>query len=275
MKLRDIGPDFFSGGDAVTVGGPLDPPLRVDEVRESVSRLGPWFHNLDLYGVQTAPGHFLGDYPGQKWRRFADALPADLSGATVLDIGCNGGFFSIALKKRGAARVLGIDTNPRYLAQAALVAAVEGVELELRRMSVYEIARMTDTFDIVLFMGVLYHLRHPLLALDLLARYAVRDLLIVQSLLRGSDHVRTLPADHPFEEQEIFDDPGYPRMHFVEHRYAGDPTNWWIPNRACAEAMIRSAGFHILDRPCDDVFVCRRSDHAAVLSDAGTGEESW
>lgn len=264
MKLHDIGPDCFKRDDAVTVRGPIEPPPRRDEVQERVTRLGPWFHNLDLHGVQTAPGHFLGDYPGQKWRRFASALPADLTGASVLDIGCNAGFFSIAMKKRGATRVLGIDTDPRYLAQAALAAALEGVELELRRLSVYEVSRLAETFDVVLFMGVLYHLRYPLLALDLLAEHTVGDLLVVQSLLRGSDDAPLFRADYPFEEEEVFDRPGYPRLHFVEHRYAGDPTNWWIPNRACAEAMIRSAGFRIVDQPCGDVFVCRRADRVGA-----------
>ena len=63
-----------------------------DRVRERAQALGPWFHNMELAGVQTAPEHFLGDYPRVKWERFQDSLPADLSGKTVLDIGCNGGF---------------------------------------------------------------------------------------------------------------------------------------------------------------------------------------
>jgi len=66
--------------------------LSPDRLRREIAALGPWFHNIDLGGVQTAPDHFLGDYPAVKWRRFADALPEDLTGKTVLDIGCNGGF---------------------------------------------------------------------------------------------------------------------------------------------------------------------------------------
>jgi tRNA (mo5U34)-methyltransferase len=52
-------------------------------------------------------------------------------------------------------------------------------------------------------------------------------------------------------------------MYFIENRYAGDETNWWIPNRACAEAMLRSAGFTIVENPEEEVFICRRSDVAA------------
>ena len=62
------------------------------EIKRKVEALGPWFHNLDLNGVSTAPSHFLGDYPAVKWRRFADAIAPNLSGKSVLDIGCNAGF---------------------------------------------------------------------------------------------------------------------------------------------------------------------------------------
>ena len=90
--------------------------LSHDQIRRRVAALGQWFHNIDLNGVQTAPDHFLGDYPAVKWRRFADSIPADLTGKSVLDIGCNAGFYSIEMKRRGADRVLGIDNDERYLA---------------------------------------------------------------------------------------------------------------------------------------------------------------
>jgi tRNA (mo5U34)-methyltransferase len=66
-----------------------------DEIRRRAEALGPWFHNLDLDGVWTAPDHFLGNYPAVKWQGFADAVPRDLTGKSVLDIGCNAGFYSI------------------------------------------------------------------------------------------------------------------------------------------------------------------------------------
>src|SRR5215470_2385747 len=81
-----------------------------------IRALGPWFHNLVLDGIETAPDHFLGDYPRQKFQRFAAALPADLRGKTVLDVGCNAGFYAFEMKRRGAARVVAIDSHPRYLA---------------------------------------------------------------------------------------------------------------------------------------------------------------
>lgn len=230
------------------------------ELRERIEALAPWFHNLNLGGVWTAPDHFLGDYPGDKFRRFESALPADLTGKSVLDLGCNAGFYSMAMKERGAARVLAVDADERYLEQARLAAEVLGhQDIEFRCMSVYDVAAIGERFDVVIFMGVLYHLRHPLLALDLIHAHVADDLLIFQSLQRGSGKPASIERDYPFEEVETFDEPGYPKLHFVEREYAHDWTNWWIPNRAAAEAMLRASGFEIEARADEDVYVCRRT----------------
>lgn len=230
------------------------------EIRKKVQALGPWFHNLDLNGVSTAPAHFLGDYPAVKWRRFADAIPLDLSGASVLDIGCNAGFYSLEMKRRNAARVLGLDSDDEYLQQARFAAEISGLDVEFRRMSVYDVGALGERFDLVLFLGVLYHLRHPLLALDLIHEHVADDLLVFQSMQRGSTRIEQLQEDYDFWATDQFDAAGYPKMHFVEHRYADDWTNWWIPNRACVEAMLRSAGFMITGHPEDEVYVCRRAE---------------
>ncbi len=232
--------------------------LTPEQIRERVRNLGDWFHNLDLRGVKTAPNHFLGDYPAIKWRQFAHAIPYDLRGKTVLDVGCNAGYYSIEMKRRGAERVVGIDYDEGYLAQARFAAQVSNFDIEFRKLSVYDVGALAERFDIVLFLGVLYHLRHPLLALDLLHEYAAKDLLVFQSMLRGADEVEAVAGDYSFAETEQFDKPGYPKMYFVEKCYSRDPTNWWIPNRACAEAMLRSSGFEIVDHPEQEVFVCRR-----------------
>ena len=229
----------------------------LDELRDAAEALGPWFHNIDLGGVMTAPDHFLGDYPAVKWRRFADAMPADLTGKTVLDIGCNAGFYSIQMKLRGASRVLAIDVDPDYLRQARFAAQIIGVNIEFAEMSAYDVGSLGGRFDIVLFLGVLYHLRHPLLALDLIREHVVRDLFVCQSMQRGESGEELLAEDYPFSERAIFDRASFPRLFFVEHRYAGDNTNWWIPNRACTAAMLRSAGFLIEANPEEEVFVCR------------------
>ena len=77
------------------------------------------------------------------------------------------------MKRRGAARVVGVDTDARYLAQARFASEVAGLDIDFRQMSVYDVASLGERFDVVLFMGVLYHLRHPLLALDILCEHVV------------------------------------------------------------------------------------------------------
>ncbi|HYD28076.1 TIGR04290 family methyltransferase [Brevundimonas sp.] len=238
--------------------------LTPDQIRDRVAALGDWFHNMDLKGVRTAPDHFLHDYPANKFARFQQAIPADMTGRSVLDIGCNAGFYSLEMKRRGADRVLGIDFDDRYLEQARFAAEVEDADIEFRKLSVYDLAALNERFDLVIFMGVLYHLRHPLLALDLIHEHVADDLLLFQSMQRGSDEVFPVAADYDFNEQGHFDEPGYPKLHFIEHRYAHDPTNWWAPNAACSAAMLRSAGFEIVDHPESEVFLCRRGPPPAL-----------
>lgn len=232
---------------------PGDPSLQ-----ERIAALGPWFHNLTLGGIETAPDHPLGDYPTFKWRGFAHVLPEDLQGASVLDIGCNAGFYAVEMARRGAGEVVAIDSDPRYLAQATLAAEVTGARMSLHLMSVYDVAKLGRRFDLVIFMGVLYHLRHPLLALDLLWEHAVGDRLLFQTMLRGTEPPVESAPDYAFADWSPFARPGWPRLSFVEHRYANDPTNWFIPNAAGAEAMLRSSGFRVLEHPEPEVYLCAR-----------------
>ncbi|GAC1356043.1 MAG: TIGR04290 family methyltransferase [Acidobacteriaceae bacterium] len=236
------------------------------QMESRIREIGPWFHNLRLGETQTAPEHFLGDYPQVKFERFRDALPEDLSGWSVLDIGCNAGFYSFEMKRRGAARVLGIDTDEHYLRQARFAAEVSGIEVEFERLPVWDVASLRERFDLVIFMGVLYHLRHPLLALDLIHEHVAKNLFLFQSMQRGSREITKLDLDYDFNAPAPFDQPGYPKMHFIEHRYAHDETNWWVPNRACAEAMLRSSGFVIEAQPEEEVYVCR-SQHVETPPD--------
>jgi tRNA (mo5U34)-methyltransferase len=235
------------------------PQSAVEEhtLQAQIESLGPWFHNLHLKGIQTAPNHFLGNYPEAKFASFRHAIPADLTGRTVLDIGCNAGFYSLEMKRRGASRVLGIDTDESYLRQARFAAQVEGANIEFRRLAVWDVASLHETFDLVIFMGVFYHLRHPLLALDLIHEHVARDLMLFQSMQRGSRDIVYPEPDYDFNEPAPFNQPGYPKMHFIEHRYSHDQTNWWVPNRACVEAMLRSSGFNIESQPEDEVYLCR------------------
>jgi tRNA (mo5U34)-methyltransferase len=227
------------------------------DVAKAVEELGPWFHNLHLPdGTQTAPDHPLGDFPRVKWRQLAPALPEDLRGWRALDIGCNAGFYAFELARRGA-QVVGIDMDRRYLAQARWACDLFGLggRVELREQQVYDLGREEGTYDLVLFLGVLYHLRYPLLGLDVAAKKTGR-LLVVQTLTLPGMEACEPPEDLPLDERERLALPGWPRMAFIERSLAGDPTNWWAPDHACVEAMLRTCGMRLVGRPGHELYVC-------------------
>jgi tRNA (mo5U34)-methyltransferase len=229
--------------------------VRERELLSKIESLGEWFHNIDLGGVKTAPAHFLGDYPQVKWKHIAKAFPEDLNGASVLDIGCNAGFYSIALKKRGAGRVVGVDIDDRYLNQARFAAETLNLDIEFQKLSLYDVDSIPEQFDYVLFLGVFYHLRYPLLALDRAVKKTAGKL-VFQSMLRGSQDDFVSQPDYDFWDMDVFAQSNFPCAYFIENSYSNDYTNWFIPNRSGAEAMLRSAGLEIVDHPEAETWVC-------------------
>src|SRR3954470_8542148 len=226
---------------------------------------GPWFHNLHLPdGSQTAPDHPLGDFPGFKWRQLAPHLPAALTGWTALDIGCNAGFYSIELARRGA-RVVALDKDPHFLRQATWAFEQFGLEdrIEVRQGQVYDLARWAERFDLVLFLGVFYHLRYPLLGLDIVAE-RVKRLLLFQTLTMPGEDVVETPDDQDFNDRRPLTAPGWPKMAFIEKKFAGDITNWWAPNHAAVEAMLRSSGLQVIGRPGHEFYLCEPADPAGA-----------
>jgi len=182
------------------------------------------------------------------------------SATRALDIGCNAGFYSFELARRGA-DVLAVDVDEHYLRQARWAAAELGLadRVTLRRLGVYELAGLdAEPFDVVLFLGVLYHLRHPLLALDTIAPL-VGGRLVVQTLTMPGEERADPPANVGIDERDALLAPGWPAMAFIEHELAGDPTNWWAPNATGVEAMLRSSGLRILERPGHEMWLCERA----------------
>jgi tRNA (mo5U34)-methyltransferase len=237
-----------------------------------VADLGPWFHNLHLPdGLETAPDHPLGDFPAFKWRQIEPFLPAGLRGWRALDIGCNAGFYSFELARRGAV-VTAIDADEHYLRQARWAGERFGLEVDFRRASVYDLARWDERFDLVFFLGVLYHLRYPLLGLDLVAE-KVKRLLVFQTLTVPDEEIVEPPADVPFEQRTRLLEPGWPKLAFVERRLAGDPTNWWVANDAAVEALLRTASLEPVERPGHEIWLCHPTRHQRDRSelDAATG----
>lgn len=184
----------------------------------------PWFHRIDLGDGIVTPGR--DDSP----RKLAEIrMPADLTGKTVLDIGAYDGFFSFEAERRGAARVVSIDNwgepecSPKAgfdLARRILGSRVDDIKADVQAL---DPARF-GVFDLVLFMGVLYHLRHPLLGLEKVASVCA-DMLILETHVDLLDLGRPAMAFYPGDE------------------LAGDPTNWWGPNANATTAMLHTVGF--------------------------------
>ncbi|HVJ39279.1 MAG TPA: TIGR04290 family methyltransferase [Stenotrophomonas sp.] len=235
--------------------------------RQAIHELGPWFHNLHLPdGEQTAPEHEYGDFPAFKWRQIEPFIPQDLDGATVLDIGCNAGFYSFELARRGA-KVTAIDVDPHYLAQARWAARQFDLadRVSFRQMQIYDITELPGKFDWIWLMGVLYHLRHPLLALDIV-RSKAADRMILQTMTMPGDEILETPPDLGLGERQALRTTGWPHMAFIENRLAGDPTNWWAPNAACVLAMARSAGFEVEQQLTHETWLCRANGEPDAIT---------
>lgn len=246
---------------------------KTNDLEQEISELAPWFHNLHLPdGTQTAPDHFLGDFPTFKWREIASHIPEELTGWRALDIGCNAGFYSFELARRGA-RVVGIDRDPHYLKQAHWAARQYGLEerVDFRQMQIYDLAREPEKFDLVLFLGVFYHLRYPLLALDTVAQKTAR-LMIFQTMILPGREV-AWQEDFRINDREGLLEPGWPKLAFIENRFAGDPSNWWIANHAAVEALLRSAGLRVTGYPGDEIYLCEPNPDAPSCMTTWNSEE--
>lgn len=228
------------------------------DIRKQIEELGPWFHNIHLPGgQQTAPDHFLGDFPAFKWEQIKSDIPEDLSGKTVLDIGCNAGFYSLKLAQRGA-QITAIDLDTNYLEQAKWVVDRFGLgdKISLKQQQVYDLAHDDIQYDIIWFMGVFYHLRYPLLALDIISR-KTRELLVFQTLTIPDDGDYRSEKNYTLQDREQITQPGWPKMAFIENEFNNDPTNWWFANQNGVEAMLRSCGFQIFSRSGKEICLCK------------------
>jgi 2-polyprenyl-3-methyl-5-hydroxy-6-metoxy-1,4-benzoquinol methylase len=226
-------------------------------ITKQIEQLGPWFHNIHLPdGEQTAPEHFLGDFPSFKWQQISPYLPRDMTGMQVLDIGCNAGYYSFELARRGA-QVTAIDIDEHYLRQARWAAETLDLadRIDFRCAPIYQLVYEPEVYDLVWFMGVMYHLRYPMLALDIV-RNCCRGSMIFQTMTSPGDTVFEAEANYDLHQRDIMNHPGWPKMAFIEHQVANDPTNWWAPNHACVGAMLRSAGFCNIQCIAHEIYTC-------------------
>jgi tRNA (mo5U34)-methyltransferase len=242
-----------------------------DEIVSGLKTLEPWFHRIDLGGgLFTKTESVMGepvDHPRETWEVIQQCLPADLSDKSVLDVGCNGGFYCVEAKRRGARRVLGVDGQRQHVRQALFVRKVLGLDLEFRRFSVYDLKPATiGRFDVTLALGLVYHLKHLVLALERL--YDVtKELLIVETAI--------IPPEQtpPSFVQAL----GEIRQKLHPIFYAENPPeakeqvyNWFLPSPDGLRALLLNTGFEevkifsiVRDRA---VLVCRKSPSGVSAS---------
>lgn len=196
--------------------------MNIGELNEAVRQIN-WRHRIDLGHGITTPGN---DRTLERLRHLG--LPESLEGKTVLDIGAWDGFYSFESERRGAERVVALDRwgegvvrkEGFNLARRTLGSRVEDIDLDVLDI----LPERLGTFDVVLFLGVLYHLRHPMLALERI-RGITGELLILESHVDGISRRRPVMTFYPGSELN------------------SDPTNWWGPNPGALLAMVRAAGF--------------------------------
>lgn len=223
----------------------------VESLRRRVEGIR-WYHTIDLGNGIITPG--IDNTPLRLARL---RLPESFAGQSVLDIGAWDGFFSFEAERRGAARVVasdyfawhgqalppGVGKAGFTLAREALGSRVEDLEIDVMDLS----PDRAGTFDVVFFLGVLYHLRHPLLALERVAS-VTRELLVLETVVDLVGLARPAMAFYPGRE------------------LGGDPTNWWGPNLPAIEAMLHDVGFErvaaVTPLPSAPYRVARATSHS-------------
>jgi tRNA (mo5U34)-methyltransferase len=208
---------------------PMTATPQADDLDQRVKAID-WYHTIELPGGIVTAG--VNNSPLALARL---DLPASLAGKSVLDVGAWDGFYSFEAAKRGAARVLATDSfvwQGRWQQTGFLLAREAlGVEdvVEDRFIDVMDLSpeALGETFDVVLFLGVLYHLRDPITALERVASVC-RGLLVLET--ETALNLLPFPAARLWAGREL----------------KGDDTNWWSMNRAAMMALLKRYGFRVI-----------------------------
>lgn len=220
-------------------------PRSPGETRAFIESFPFWYHRIYLGGgIYTIGGR---GHHEEVWDRFAKAAPASFNGASFLDIGTNAGYFALQAKLRGAGRVIGIESEEIYLRQAEEIRKIWGLDIEYQRRDAHDVASFKGTFDVVIFAGILYHLKNPLQVLEDIGKICNDSILVESEIIpddpRNCVIVRQgVPAELRPMSSGI--------MKFIETTdLNNDPTNWWVPDTECVKGMLRTAGFNYFSQP--------------------------
>jgi tRNA (mo5U34)-methyltransferase len=212
----------------VSAAPPPDVPFR-DWIRQRVSEQPYFFQKIQVWDDLVTPG--WSDPVTEKLPYFG--LPERMDGMRVLDVGCAEGFFSFEAERRGAAEIVSIDSYPSIIERFNILKHAFGSKAQPYLASVYDLSpRTIGTFDLVMFFGVLYHLKHPWYALERIAGVCSGTLLM-QTLVVDDPQYRDVSLARFY--------PGGIESGPAENRQL-DPTVFWVPTPECARNLVRVAG---------------------------------
>ena len=210
--------------------------MEKDEILRKVDSI-EWYHAIEVAPGIVTPGRY-------NPKPFLDLMgfPKDLTGKTVLDIGAYDGFFTFEAERRGAKRVVAMDRHPAGHLGFALAHELSGSKAEYVIGSVYDLSPETHgTFDVVLFFGVLYHLRHPLLALDKIHNIC-REYTLVETHVLDQYFIHQGEIS-PLEKLHLWLKDSPIMQYYPNNELNNDWSNWWAPNIQCLRTMLDTSGF--------------------------------
>ena len=215
--------------------------MSMNEIKEMIDSVPVWHHRIEL-----APGIFTPAIQQTQDLLASIDFPKDMSGFRVLDLGARDGFFSFECEKRGAAEVIAVDYTPAELTGFGVASKILNSKVKWLTANVYRIHELNlGKFDLILFLGVIYHLRNPYLAID-----RIYDALKIDGKVIVESHV----IDGGFvnesgEWMNLIDiDPRLAKLQiaqFYKGDLGGDHTNAWAPSLNTLEIMFQNSGFKI------------------------------
>jgi len=201
-------------------------------IEAKVREIGPWFHQIDVgHGVRTrsvhpSEGPQPEDHPAPRWAKIQDRMPQDLTGKRILDLGCSDGFFAVEMARRGADEVVAIDFAAAAIERLTwLSKQLELPQIKAAAGDIYALPATLGRFDFVFMFALLYHLKEPLLGLEIVSR------------LSDEVYLETI-ADLDEENSHLRMQAPRPGIHSIPK---------WFPTTRCLKDMLRYVGFDELE----------------------------
>lgn len=222
-------------------------PLTTKQAERFIKSYSYWYQRIDIgngkFTMEIGPA-----FHEMVWEKFKPIFPNKLNGASVLDIGTNAGYFPIEFKKIGAGYTVGLEFIDEFIDQARKIKKIYGLtNIDYFKMDAHEVYKLKGKFDIVIFTGILYHLKNPLQVIEEVAKKC-NDVILIETEAIPLNKSSIAWARDGFPPKLVKHKVGL--MKFIEgDKLNKDPTNWWIPDTECVKGMLRTGGFKYFSEP--------------------------